>query len=70
MFSQAGIAALVNLYVAQFNENGERGNMMFVYEPPIPLPIPSPWYLFGFALVFLVVWYGTKKLLELKRLDY
>ena len=68
MFTQAGIAAFVNVWTMRFT--GVRGNGMFVYEPPIPLPVGTPWYLFLFAILFFIVWYGIKKLLEMKRLEY
>lgn len=68
MYVQGIIAYLVNIYLARFTEPGDpHPNMMFVIEPPIPLPIESPWYLFLFGLLFLGLWYGLIKLLELPR---
>lgn len=62
MFAQAGLAAWVNVFTEKYT--GEVGNMMFVYEPPIPLPIETPWYLFIFAILFFGLWVGFKKVLE------
>lgn len=64
MWVQAGIAALVNLYIGHLT--GEVGNGMFVFEPPVPLPGilgQSPVYLFGFSIIFILLWHGIYKLL-------
>lgn len=67
MFAQAALAVWVNNLVGIWS--GERANMMFVFEPPIPLPIQSPWYLFIFAILFFGIWMGIRGILQLKRLS-
>lgn len=59
MWFQALLAFFVNQWVE--NVIGEPQNMMFVYEPPVPLPGflgQTPWYLFVFTILFLLLWNG------------
>lgn len=70
MFAQAGLAFIVNALEGRLT--GIRPNMMFVYEAPSEVASifpPSPWHLFVFAILFLIVWSGINYLLGLIRFD-
>ena len=70
MWIQAAIAFPVNRFVEQWT--GQRENMMFVFEPPVPLPGflgQSPVYLIVFTFVFMGLWHGYYYLFNSKKVQ-
>lgn len=67
MWIQAGLAFLVNMYNDTINPVGSPpSNMMFVIEPPVPLPGllgVSPIYLVVFSFLFIGLWHALYYLL-------